>query len=476
LTKNNIAMISAQQARARGPIRSASRFASGNASGLVMPFDQAARFELKGIPGNIVQDVINISSDATFVAVAIGYGFEEELGRSVGLIPTTVVPNPAPPAGTFFLNRVRLSQVPVAALIEGFRLNPNFERLILEPAPANGGRRTVARERTLSKTPIPENFSGNIIEQLKPKEEISFLFSIVDSGTGRELQDEPIHNLAALGKSNGDRPFRMLAQPLTFQPHSSVRLQVVERSERLKGTLFIVLYGYKTLTGCEPGGAPLASLNSDSSRVMPFDYVTSVELTGSPGNLIEDEVPVNGEGGFVATTIGYGLAVESLDVAIGGIPTVDPPLTVDLGAIEFGQFPTSSLQGGIRIRPNFLRIALDSDSALTSVPVDSVNRIFERLNRPDDVSFRYSIFDTGSGRELQNQPINNIAGLGIANGDRPFKRLARPMLFQPRSSIRVAVEERSGKGTLFIVFQGYKLLSSVASIQTPTPARRTRRR
>ena len=42
------------------------------------------------------------------------------------------------------------------------------------------------------------------------------------------------------------RPFRMLAQPLTFQPRSTVRLQIVERSEGVQGTLFIVLYGYKT--------------------------------------------------------------------------------------------------------------------------------------------------------------------------------------------------------------------------------------
>ena len=470
-------MISAQQARAS--IRGVTRLDGRGPSGLVMPFDQAAKFELKGIPGNIVQDVINISSDASFVAVAIGYGFEEDRGRPVVLAPppppTPPIPT-FPPPGTFLLEDVRLSQVPVGALIEGFRLNPNFERLILEPAQINGGRRAVLRERVLSKTPIPDTFGGNIIEQLKPPDEISFLFSIVDSGTGRELQDEPIHNLASLGKSNGERPFRILAKPLTFQPQSSVRLQIVERTESLKGTLFIVLYGYKTLAGCgEPASGSLIG-NPASSRVMPFDYVTTVELTGTPGNLIEDEVPLNGEGGFVATSIGYGLAVDTLDVAISGLPAVDPPPTVDLAALEFGQFPTSALQCGIRIRPNFLRIAFDQFNKLTSVPFDSVKRVFEQLNRPDDVSFRYSIFDTGTGRELQNQPINNIAGLGIANGDRPFKRLARPLLFQPRSNIRVTVEERSGKGTLFIVFQGYKLLSGPMSNQAPSPVRRTTRR
>jgi hypothetical protein len=264
----------------------------------------------------------------------------------------------------------------------------------------------------------------------------------------------------------------MLAQPMIFQPRSTVRLQIVERSEGLRGTLFIVLYGYKMLAGCtaQAREAFPGSHAIQSDRVIPFDYVTSFQLTGSPGHQIEDEVPVNVEGGFVATSIGYGLAVESLDVAISGTKT-------NLGALTFSQFPTSALQDGIRVRPNFLRIAFDNSGKLnTSVSADVVDRLFERLNRPDDVSFRYSIFDTGSGRELQNRPINNIAGLGIANGDRPFKKLARPMLFQPRSTIRLTVEEEFGRGTLFIVFQGYKLLSAPTAPQATAAIRRSGRR
>jgi hypothetical protein len=471
-------MMPAQQARARASIRRTSPFnAAGSSSELVIPFDHAASFELKGIPGNIIQDVINISSDGTFVAVAIGYGFEEDRARPAELGPAPPPPPPAIPPNDFLPGDVRLSQVPIAALIEGFRLNPSFDRLIFADATQiTGGRRVVSKERTFSTVRISNTFGENIIQRLKPTEEISFLFSIVDSGTGRELQDEPIHNIASLGKSNGERPFRMLAQPLTFQPRSTVRLQIVERSEGVQGTLFIVLYGYKILTGC---AAPARGLfqggpANQSSRVIPFDYVSSFQLTGSPGNQIDDEVPVNVEGGFVATSIGYGLAVESLDVALSDLPTT---ATFDLGDLKFSQFPTSALQDGIRVRPNFLRIAFENNGKLnTAISPNAVNRVFERLNRPDDVSFRYSIFDTGSGRELQNQPINNIAGLGIANGDRPFKRLARPMLFQPRSTIRLTVEEQFGRGTLFIVFQGYKLLSVPTANQVPTQVRRTRRR
>ena len=460
-------------AHARGLLRGTFSFDGDGSSSGVVPFDQAARFELKGVPGNIVQDVINISSDGTFVAVAIGYGFEEDRARSISLERGPGTTN------DFLPGEVRLSQVPVSALIEGFRLNPRFERVILaEPPQVAGGRRSASRERTFSTVRIPNSFLGNIIEQLKPAEEISFLFSIVDSGTGRELQDEPIHNLASLGSSNGERPFRMLAKPLTLEPYSSLRLQIVERSEGLRGTLFIVLYGYKTLKGCaRPGTLPTSV--DQSSRTIPFDYVTSFELAGSPGNVIEQEVPVNGEGGFVASSIGYGLAVESLDVSVNGLPAIPTPPTVpppvDLATLSFNQFPTSALQDGIRIRQNFLRIAFDSNGSLNEVPRNVIDRVFERLNRPDDVSFRYSIFDTGAGRELQNQPINNIAGLGIANGDRPFKRFARPMLFQPRSSIRVTVEEQFGRGTLFIVFQGYKRLSSLSVSQPSLAVRRPRR-
>lgn len=431
---------------------------------MVVPFDHAATFQLKGIPGNIVQDVINISTDGTFVAVAIGYGFEEDRAR-----PADLEPPPASATESFLPGDVKLSQIPVAALIEGFRLSPRFDRLIFADSDtAINGR---ARERTFSTVPIPNSFVDNIIERLKPPEEISFLFSILDSATGRELQDEPIHNLASLGSSNGARPFRMLAQPLAFQPRSTIRLQIVERSQNVLGTLFIVLYGYKTFgSGTLAQPVPQPPVGTDSGRVIPFDYVATFPLSGVPGKQVDAEVPINVEGGFVATSIGYGLAVDILDVSVA------KPLPLNLEELQLKQFPTSALQAGIRIRPNFLRVALDGDKLRTLQTDAPIDRIFERLNRPEDVSFRYSIFDSGTGRELQNQPINNIAGLGIANGERPFKKLARPMLFLPRSTIRVTVEEFFGRGNLFMVFQGYKRLGGAVGTPMPTPGRRSAQR
>jgi hypothetical protein len=79
------------------------------------------------------------------------------------------------------------------------------------------------------------------------------------------------------------------------------------------------------------------------------------------------------------------------------------------------------------------------------------------------IDFKYSVVDSGSGRELQNSAIHNVAGLGSADGLRPFRPLAKPMHFQPRSTIRIEIEELSvGQlyegAELFIVFHGYKIL------------------
>jgi len=445
-------MLNQQRARSRavprryGPIPS-----PGNSPTSIIPYDYAAKFELKGVPGNIVQDVINISVEGVFVAVAIGYGFEEERGQFIE-IPIAPLEKPGD---------ITLGRIPIEALITGFRLDPR-----LGPA-------------VFPDQELPRDFGNKLFQRVKAPEEISFLFSIADSGTGRELQDEPTHNIASLGTSNGERPFRLLAQPLTFLPRSTIRLQIIERSEGIKGTLFIVLYGYKILgaSSCpEPlmrslrgsPACPIETIGNPRDRTIPFDYVARVELTGPPKNRVEAEVPINVEGGFVATALGYGLAVSELSVRVRETAARLGFVTdkIDLSLLPLRIFPRNALTDGIRIRPNFLRIAFQDNGELSAaLPADLLDGVFEPLNRPEDVSFRYTIFDSGRGVELQNQPIHNIAGLGIANGDRPFKRFARPMIFLPRSTIRITIEEHFGRGTLFLVFQGYKVLGAIAGIR-----------
>jgi hypothetical protein len=467
------------------------RVAPASKIGDIIPFDYGAAFDITGRPGNVLQDVINISPESVFVAVAIGYGFEEERGRALSFLPAPQTGGNLPP-GSVLPGDITLGELPSDVLLEGFRVNPRFETLIfrlngagLNPLPA------AARvEGRFSDQPIPAELIRDqaFFQRVKSPADISFLFSIVDGGTGRELQDEPTHNLASLGKSNGERPFRLLAQPITFLPRSAIRLQVIERSEGVAGKLFIVFYGYKKLasSGCPepvartlsgPAICPTETIGSPSARVIPFDYVTTVTLAGRAGASAEGETTVNAEGGFVATAIGYGLLVEESGVSIEwerlaeaktlrgslvGLTTV-PPATINLADLPLRLFPASALTDGFRIRPELVRIAFDDNGQLANdLSTTWLDRLFERLNRVEDVAFRYSIFDAGRGRELQNQPLNNIAGLGIANGDRPFKSLARSIVFLPRSTIHIQVEEVFGRGTLFIVFQGYKFLSASA--------------
>ena len=459
----------------------------GGTEGMIIHYDHTATFELKGRPGNVAQDVINVGSDGVFVATAIGYGFEEQRARpinnpaaaaSAAAVAAALAPAPTTSVtpGDF-----TLGQLPLASLIEGFRISPRFAPLVFTPAP----------NQAFSEQPIAfDLFFGSlpdrsVLEKVKTPEDISFFFSIVDSDTGREFQDQPAHNLASLGKSNGERPFRLLARPLSFLPRSTLRLQISERTEGAQGTLFIVLYGYKILgaAACPepvvrswrdaPHSYPQSHLaeppGEPDARAIPFDYVTTFDLTGNPGNLVEDEISVNVEGGFTVTSIGYGLSVEERDVDITVPSTITSTVPAPggdrklfpLAQLPLRAFPPSALLDGVRIRPNFLRVALGTNGSLADqLPEEFADRLFERLNRPEDVSFRYAIFDSGTGHELQNRSLNNIAGLGIADGERPFKKLARPMSFLPRSTIRVQVEERFGRGTLYIAFQGYKLLDA----------------
>ena len=84
------------------------------------------------------------------------------------------------------------------------------------------------------------------------------------------------------------------------------------------------------------------------------------------------------------------------------------------------------------------------------------------------MAFKYALFDQGSGREFQSEPILNIAGLGSSDGKRPFRYFARPIEFAPRSTIRLQITEVSAfQGELHVSLHGYKTLG--------TPARQRRR-
>ena len=139
----------------------------------VIPYEYVADFALQGGTvdnvGNLVQDVINISVEGIFVAVSIGYGLDEEPATSLRLI-TPLGPTLPP-------HSVRSgSRISRPMSYRGFRLNPNMRAIAIQQNGQLNGDLPVT----------PETF-----QRLKSADNFSFLLSIVDTGTGRELQNRP---------------------------------------------------------------------------------------------------------------------------------------------------------------------------------------------------------------------------------------------------------------------------------------------
>jgi hypothetical protein len=127
-------------------------------------------------------------------------------------------------------------------------------------------------------------------------------------------------------------------------------------------------------------------------------------------------------------------------------------------------------RSGFRLSPATIERALLGDG---NVPLDAeeLAELFEVVTAPaEQVLFLYSLHDEGTGRAFQSDPVLSIAGLGISNGDRPFRQFATPILFAPHTTIRLDVTEKSEfVGQLHIALQGYKMLGTPG---TPTAVRR----
>lgn len=127
---------------------------------------------------------------------------------------------------------------------------------------------------------------------------------------------------------------------------------------------------------------------------------------------------------------------------------------------NLSSIPVENLRQGFRINSTVFKRLVNG----VTIPTEEFKEPFQPCGVfPENLSFLYSITDNGTGRELQSEPIHNIAGLGIANGDRPFRPFPKPLVFEPRSVILFQVQEISGgPGTLYFVLQGYKVLGTGA--------------
>lgn len=175
-------------------------------------------------------------------------------------------------------------------------------------------------------------------------------------------------------------------------------------------------------------------------KEIPYDYVATFKLTGTRATRVQDVITISTEGTFVAVSVGY-----SFVPAQGAVTVSTIPAPFDLAFA--GVFPATPATP-----PDTTRAQLAFKTFVEGA-----------LLKAAGIQFLYTIVDSGSGRELQNKAVHSIAGLGSADGHRPFRPFARPVQFVPRATIRIEVEELSEgplfkDGTLFIVLHGYKRL------------------
>jgi hypothetical protein len=194
-----------------------------------------------------------------------------------------------------------------------------------------------------------------------------------------------------------------------------------------------------------------------SVKEIPYDYVATFRLEGRLGRRVQDVISISTEGSFIATSIGYSFIPARLplpSVSVNGN-------TLLVNNVEVGGEPLNLLVSMALPVPTTTILLGTLAPNDASVQLASIGQSL--LARFCGIDFKYSIVDSGTGRELQNQAIHNIAGLGSAGGERPFRPFARPALFLPRSTIRIEVEEVSEgplytDAQLFIVLHGYKRL------------------
>lgn len=397
-----------------------------------VPFDYVFQFPLKGERGNKVQDVVEISVEGLFVALSVGYSLVLDESNQPRTFAPVVDQRTIPPR-------------PVAV--------PVF---------------------TQPPTGAPLDFSGFVVLGM-PEAEIA----ILDFAAALPRL-EIVSRIGAEGFVKVDLP-----------PAAGLRsLRVWDRTNNLLGEAFITA---TTVAGLGPVTVPMVGPNPITQRLpeagdnkvfvygMPNDpvNVSLLRPATSPGDID----PVTGKAFALPSVEMLGSVTGRAEIPLGTtlsagdillvwrdlspgirLPSMftiprPRPSTITLGALAAGlERFGADLTSGFRLNPNFAGTDLPFDQ-LTAGTLESV---FETgAIAAEEVSFLYSLDVPGSGREYQNEPIHNIAGLGIANGDRPFRPFARPILFEPRSSIRIQIEEISGPpGNLFIVLQGYKILGA----------------
>lgn len=242
----------------------------------------------------------------------------------------------------------------------------------------------------------------------------------------------------------------------------------------VEGAFTAVSIGYGVVPEVHPvvfGIAPasflerLRDLDAAGQERLSFDQVPLRFLIAAIAEQLGETPPVDPvkftPGAISAVPAGTAAHTFAAHPSIAKIP-----LQVLTAAAEPpGPRTATALRSGLRLNPEFAELLLQADRR--DVPVEALGRCFQLVAAPPgDVQFRYALFDDATGREFQNEPILNTAGLGAADGGRPFRYFARPIEFGPRSRIRMQITEVGDfRGELHVSLQGYKRLGEAG---TPT--------
>jgi hypothetical protein len=420
-----------------------------------IPFDYAFQFALQGRRGNKVQDVVEISTEGVFVALSVGYSVMLDEQRTARTFQPVIDQRTTLNSPVFvpLFTDLGGGSFPTETLV-GFVLigSPGTEMAILQ---------LDADTPSVIKPTDRIGADGTIIVDLRgilpPPDNVLRVW-------------DKTHNLLSELFAVADPPTPVIGPNPTNKKVPAAGDTIVHVYGRPEDTVEVFLLENSTgtalqMTDVDPPHTKKITLKETQlvdrrtgskavEHKVPGPDGKPVNKPLSPGDVLLVRLASSDGGGDIA-------AATRLPSSMFAIPR--PSLsTLTLAALASGLAQSGAdLTRGFRLNPDAITFAT-ADLPLDQLSNRTRERIFETGSvAAEEVSFLYSLDMGNTGREYQNKPIHNIAGLGIANGDRPMRPFAKPMVFEPRSFIRLQIEEISGPaGTLFVVLQGYKILGT----------------
>jgi hypothetical protein len=415
-----------------------------------IPFDYAFQFALQGKRGNKVQDVVEISTEGVFVALSIGYSLmldEQKTARTFQPVikQTTTLHSPVfIPHFELVQNDTALRETLVSLFLTGIA---GTEMALLHLAA------TSPNTETPIETPVRIEPGGMV--------DVPLLEAAAESGSILRIWDKT-HNLFS-------ELFKVPSTPVIGPDPNNSRVPTagdptVHVYGRPRDTVDVFLLENSTgnvrrvIPEANPPHFELIEQPTFGKRTGRVAVPLRVRET-EPGGPIIDKLLSVGDILLVKSA-----QISQPDTPLSTFVVPRPRVASELTLAELAaglEESDADLTRGLRVNPDAANL-VTADLPLAQLSDRTLGRIFETGSvAAEEVSFLYSLDMGNTGREYQSKPIHNIAGLGIANGDRPMRPFAKPMVFEPRSFIRLQIEEISGPaGTLFIILQGYKILGT----------------